>query len=520
MRDGKWIKRTAGCVCCLALVLLCVLSTGVARKNDGEISDGSSDTETAKETDGGDSSEEALWEEGRAGGLEEVTAGLASHIVADTFGYNADDEKTAYFYGGSQGAVFYVVREDDKSIAYEGTLEKADEQDIAIERPESEIISGGDICRGDFTSLDKPGTYYIQTPVIGQSESFKIAEDLYGEIADTCFAGWREKSGLFDGEADLPDETLEDDAKSLFLLSVCAGMHPSFWEKYRKDLIDAAGRLSDSYHAEKEDTDREIGGSVGDGAYVAAMAELANVLRTYEEPEDLIQRYSGEALAAYETVSAEGIVEEDGNNERRENEENGENAEIGDNSGDEEKAEIRENAEHDDGGIRDSETQIAAQAALLKLIGEDRFKEPVEEYLTGNVDWDEKSFPAIWCYLTTPKVTDVEICDRLMDALLQRTGRIADGDGTGDKATDTADTADVADITDIADAGSDVDAAKEKEPVAQAFFDMQLLSLADYVIVSREYRECCRRIYREQIAESKTSAIQDAQIVFSLCHEE
>ncbi len=445
VRDGKWIKRITGSASCLALVVLCMLSTGVARKNDGEISDRGSDTETERETGGADPSEEALWEEGQAGGLEEVTAGLASHIVVDTFGYNADDEKTAYFYGGSPGAVFYVVREEDKSIAYEGTLEKADEQDIAIERPASEIASGGDICQGDFTALVKPGTYYIQTPVIGQSESFKIAEDLYGEIADSYYAKWREESGLFDGEAVLTDETFEDGVESLFLLSVCAGIHPIFWEKYRTDLIDAAGRLTDSFHAKNEEADSENDSSGGDGAYIAAMAELVNVLRSYDEPEELIEQFSGEALTAYEAVSAGEISNE--------------------------------------GKI--------AQSALLKLTGESRFKEPVEEYLTGNVDWDEKSFPVIWCYLTTPKVTEVEICDRLMDALLQRTGRIADGD-----------------------------VVKAKEPDGEALFDMQLLSLADYVIVSREYRECCRRIYREQIAESKTSAIQDAQIVFSLCHEE
>ncbi len=511
MRDGKWIKRIAGCVCCLALVLLCALSTGVARKDDSEISDRSGDMDTEKEEDGADPSEDALWEEGQAGSPGEVTAGLASHIVVDTLGYNADDEKNAYFYGGSQGSVFYVVRESDKCIAYEGTLEKADEHDIAIERPESGIASDGDICRGDFTSLVKPGTYYIQTPVIGQSESFQIAEDLYGEIADTCYAGWREKSGLFDGNANLSDETFEDGVESLFLLSVCAEMHPSFWGKYRTDLIAAAGRLADSYHEKNEDAERYAGFFAGEGAYIAAMAEFTNALRIYDEPEDLIEQFSGEALAAYEAVSAGEVSNEDGTSERSENGEGDENIERGESSGDEENVEIKKTTENGDGKERSHEVQIAAQAALLKLTGENRFKEPVEEYLAGSVVWDEDSFPVIWCYLTTPKVTDVEICDRLMDALLQRTGRIADGDGVKNEVAGTG------------MAGTDevgADAVKEIEPTEETIFDMQLLSLADYVIVSREYRECCRRIYREQIAGKETSALQDVQIVFSLCHEE
>ena len=450
---------------CLALVFACAYGAGKAKKESHEISDQTGNTDNKTETDITDPSEETVWEKGQAGSLEEPTAGLASHIIVDAIGYSVEDEKTAYLDGGDPGAVFYVVREDDRSIVFEGNLEKINAQDAA--GTSSMILSGDEICRANFTDLKKPGLYYIQTPVIGQSETFRISEDLYGEIADSYYDAWKEKSGLFEDGPALSYEAFEGGAKDLFLLSVCAGMHPSFWEKHKADLIAATNRLMESYHVKSWDAENGSGFNSGNAAYIAALAELSCTLRIYGEPEEKVEQFSGEAVMAYGAVNREGIG---------------------------------------DGDYKESREQVFADAALLKLTGDDRFQAPVEEYLAGITTWDEENFPIIWCYLTTQKVTDLEICDRLMDLLLHKTGRIADAYHGKDDTTGSGETGE-----------GGVEAEKT---MGDAVFDMQLLSLADYVIVSREYRECCRQIYREQIAGGNPSAKEDAGIVFSLYHEE
>lgn len=90
-------------------------------------------------------------------------------IVLNQLGYKPSDKKKAVFRVPTEDSTFKVVNDETGNTVYEGQIygkmfnESADENDSF----------------GDFSELNIPGTYRIETDSLGSSFKFKIGEDVY-----------------------------------------------------------------------------------------------------------------------------------------------------------------------------------------------------------------------------------------------------------------------------------------------------------------------------------------------------
>ncbi len=92
-----------------------------------------------------------------------------SNIFVDLMGYAPDDRKYAYFVGNNLSESFYVFETATDERVFTGTLKQMG----------NEKSDGKSVYKGDFSAITEPGVYYIQTAVIGQSYTFRIDEDRY-----------------------------------------------------------------------------------------------------------------------------------------------------------------------------------------------------------------------------------------------------------------------------------------------------------------------------------------------------
>jgi len=94
------------------------------------------------------------------------------NVLVDQNGYEMKSTKIAIFRGNNLQTTFEVIDADTQETVYTGDI-------IArgIDEKTGEYIS-----YGTFSELEKAGTYYIQTAVIGQSYPFIIGENLYIEL--------------------------------------------------------------------------------------------------------------------------------------------------------------------------------------------------------------------------------------------------------------------------------------------------------------------------------------------------
>lgn len=95
----------------------------------------------------------------------------SANVLVDRTGYAAYDTKLAFFVGKELPTSFKVVDKQTNEIVYEG----------AIEKPVYDAKNEWYLARGEFSKLQKQGTYYIQADIIGQSYSFKIDGNIYKE---------------------------------------------------------------------------------------------------------------------------------------------------------------------------------------------------------------------------------------------------------------------------------------------------------------------------------------------------
>lgn len=90
-------------------------------------------------------------------------------IFVNQAGYISDRNKKVMFLGERLGSEFKVINQSDGQIVYTGR----------IERGRTDEISGLYLSAGDFSKLTEPGTYYIETDIVGQSYPFRITQDGY-----------------------------------------------------------------------------------------------------------------------------------------------------------------------------------------------------------------------------------------------------------------------------------------------------------------------------------------------------
>ncbi len=98
-------------------------------------------------------------------------------ILINQSGYIIESSKVAIFKGSEMPGEFYVVREDTGEQVYAGNLENKGYNEKSQEYN----------CYGDFSGVNRPGTYYIEAPILGRSYSFRIGEDLYEQaLKEAC----------------------------------------------------------------------------------------------------------------------------------------------------------------------------------------------------------------------------------------------------------------------------------------------------------------------------------------------
>lgn len=97
------------------------------------------------------------------------------NILVDQIGYAQQSDKLALFRGEKLPDTFSVVDAESKKVVYTGQIEVR----------ESDDDTDMDIRYGDFTSLKKTGSYYIQAAMVGQSYTFEIADNPYTEFYRT-----------------------------------------------------------------------------------------------------------------------------------------------------------------------------------------------------------------------------------------------------------------------------------------------------------------------------------------------
>ena len=157
------LKYLLLCLACLVLISGCRMSAEFA---DSEEKSGKAEVQSDYEAQ----------MENREGfiGEEEyeqnfVRPQVHSNIYVDLLGYTPEDQKYAYFVGDELSDIFYVYESATDKRVYSGSIKKMG----------NEKVDGKPVYRGDFSSVTEPGVYYIQTSIIGQSYTFRIDEGRY-----------------------------------------------------------------------------------------------------------------------------------------------------------------------------------------------------------------------------------------------------------------------------------------------------------------------------------------------------
>ena len=108
-------------------------------------------------------------------------------ILVNQLGYLTDSAKVAVFTGNELPKEFHVIDRETGETVYTG-FPKEKESGAAASRYDG---------YGDFSSLTKPGTYYIEAPVLGRSYTFEIADNVYGDIfREACKQYYYNRCGM------------------------------------------------------------------------------------------------------------------------------------------------------------------------------------------------------------------------------------------------------------------------------------------------------------------------------------
>ena len=152
--------------------MLCVTLLCACQNSEQEVTTTISETRSAEEVQ----SDYEVEMENREGFVGEeayeqsfTRPQVNSNIFVDLMGYAPDDQKYAYFIGEELSETFYVLESATNERVYTGTLKKM----------EKEKVNGKQVYKGNFSEITEPGVYYIQTAVIGQSYTFRIDDDRY-----------------------------------------------------------------------------------------------------------------------------------------------------------------------------------------------------------------------------------------------------------------------------------------------------------------------------------------------------
>ena len=170
-------------------------------------------------------------------------------VLVDRNGYQTERDKEVFFLGEELASSFRVVKAENHEVVYTGEI-----QERMYDENTKSYMS-----RGDFSSITQPGSYYIETDVVGRSYTFEIAEDAYEKMFQNIMQA---------GEVLQPEQTAEA------ICNVTFGMHTLF--------------LALQYHGSLFETDNDL---------VTQMLRMAEWMLT-------CQSEDGSLYADYEATAA------------------------------------------------------------------------------------------------------------------------------------------------------------------------------------------------------------------------
>ncbi len=116
--------------------------------------------------------EESVEELQRTANIEYEIPKSIPNVLVDQVGYETESTKIAIFRGENLQKTFEVIDAVSGETVYTGEIISEGYNEASDEYT----------SYGSFTELEKNGTYYIQTAVIGQSYPFVIGDKLYNEL--------------------------------------------------------------------------------------------------------------------------------------------------------------------------------------------------------------------------------------------------------------------------------------------------------------------------------------------------
>lgn len=283
-------------------------------------------------------------------------------VLVDRLGYKPEDEKIAVF-ENEHGDTFSVVDDSTGEVVFQG-----------------QIADG----KGYFTQCITPGTYYIETDIVGRSYIFSIGENVYDNLFVTVvglFANNTDTSGGWytDGKN---NKSVKEASKSLLNILMAYELSEESFEDEDNDGIpdiikicqDEATWLYNSDWTNNEENSLRV----------AALSRFAGIYKKYDE-------------------SAADKLLKDIESDYKEL-----------------KSEYKR-------GKLSEEYWYMVNAELLKTTGKKAYKKIVEELLSAyDLDGcDSVTFAGDYAYLTTSKNANADMCKVIMDKLLKKAEAIA-----------------------------------------------------------------------------------------------
>lgn len=227
--------------------------------------------------------EEAVSDMLPVSGNSQTEHAKAPRVLTGLNGYAPDDNKTAYFLDGEEGGAFFVVDASTRETVYTGCMTGSGQK----------TSEGETLLKGDFTPVSKEGTYYIEAPFIGRSYTFGIDED-YLEMIEENLTGV------------LQEAAKSDEGVYLYRTQTLCWIlrYQEFYgEKGTEaapaelpEMLKCARELGEDLTAKKD----EILSVEERAFYCEAMARLYKALKPYDERE--ARNYLREAEAAYQQL--------------------------------------------------------------------------------------------------------------------------------------------------------------------------------------------------------------------------
>lgn len=385
--------------------------------------------------------------EGRKSMLENPSVdyelpGVYPAISVDLMGYEVGRKKIAVL-AASRLPAFYEVRDSQTGkVVYEGGVKRKNVQS------DSEISVG----TVDFSGFNTPGTYYIETEILGRSKDFSIVEDVYQSMLTDAYSKLRAlRCDGCHGER-IP---FEQDKSSA--LNSVGGWHTS--AEGEKDVVESCLAVMDlctiyEFYPKIFSDDY---GSEDSGNRIPDILDEA-----FYEANWLFTMQNKESGGVYASISLDGDKGSDSLCVRAETTRATAyycacmakvsfvskrfNQELSNKAM--QAAVLAWNTLEANKSIVDSDQMFRAASELFRLTGQDVYKKVVNDFLSANADKPYESRSTLdgaITYLSSARATDVGFCTLLMNNLMKHTeGKVADA--TASKYLVEADEAEVSDV--------------------------------------------------------------------------